>query len=367
MMSKHYSFDLNKKILPHFNSYSTYDGVITPEQMSKFSGKDLNSLIRLNANENPFGTHESIIKSLQNIQLHLYPDPNQKNIRQQLSTYTNFPVENIMAGAGGDEIIDLLMRLFVSPGDIVIDCPPTFGMYKFASDLCGGKLKSIERNYDWNININTIIEKSEKAKIIFLASPNNPTGNILNKLDAMAILETGILLVLDETYFEFSSKTLADMINDYENLVILRSFSKWAGLAGLRIGYTIAPKKIIDILMQIKQPYNINIAAETAAISAIKNKEFLFENVKILIKQRKRLEKFIEENNKFITSYPSSGNFLLCEFKKISSRDVYNQLADEGVFVRKFDHPSLDKCVRISAGTPKQTDTLLAVLKNIVS
>lgn len=366
-MSKKFSFDLNKKILPHFNTYSTYDGVITSEQMSQFSGKDYNSLIRLNANENPFGTHESIIKSLENIQVHLYPDPNQKKIRQTLSTYTNFPVENIMAGAGGDEIIDLLMRLFVSPDDIVIDCPPTFGMYKFASDLCGGRLKSIERNYDWNVNINTIIKKSENAKIIFLASPNNPTGNILTESDARTILETGILLVLDETYFEFSNKTLANMINDYENLVILRSFSKWAGLAGLRIGYTIASKNIINILMQIKQPYNINIAAETAAITAIRNKKFLFENIKILIKQRKRLEKFIEENNELITYYPSSGNFLLCKFEKFSATGIYNHLAEEGVFVRKFSHPSLDKCIRISAGTPNQTDTLLAVLKNIVS
>ena len=152
-MNRKKKYDIDSNIQPHFLSYSEYDGVITSEDMSEISGQKLETIIRLNANENPYGTDPNVIKSLHNLQTHLYPDPNQKKIRLALSKYTGISSENLMAGAGGDEIIDLLMRLFVSPGEIVIDCPPTFGMYKFSSDLSGGKIISIERDEYWNIDL----------------------------------------------------------------------------------------------------------------------------------------------------------------------------------------------------------------------
>ena len=157
------------------------------------------------------------------------------------------------------------------------------------------------------------------------------------------------------------------MIEEYENLVILRSFSKWAGLAGLRIGYAIGSTKIINILMQIKQPYNINIAAEVAAISAINEKDNLLINVKKLIDQRIKLQNFIDTSKDKIMFFPSSANFLLCRFRDFSGSEIYDELSYKGIFVRKFTHSSLTDCVRISSGTSNQTDTLIDVLKNIVS
>ena len=366
-MNRKKKYDIDSNIQPHFLSYSKYDGVITSDDMSKISGQKLETIIRLNANENPYGTDPDVIKSLQNLQTHLYPDPNQKKIKLALSKYTGISSENLMAGAGGDEIIDLLMRLFVSPGEIVIDCPPTFGMYKFSSDLSGGKVISIERDEYWNLDLEKILQNSKTGKIIFIASPNNPTGNVLDEQTAKKILDTGILLVIDETYFEFSGISLSHLIEEYENLVILRSFSKWAGLAGLRIGYAIGSTKIINILMQIKQPYNINIAAEVAAINAINEKDNLLINVKKLIDQRIKLENFIETSNDKIMFFPSNANFLLCRFRDFSGDEIYDELSYKGIFVRKFSHFALTDCVRISSGTSNQTDTLIDVLKNIVS
>ena len=330
------------KIQPHLRSNDTYQGVITTTQMSEHSGKDIKSVIRLNANENPYGANEKIKQSLQRIDLHLYPDPNQTTLRKALSDYTDQPEERLMAGAGGDEIIDLLMRLFVSPGDMVLDCN------------------------DWAIDLEKIIEHSNTSKIIFIASPNNPTGNLLSESEAMEILDSGILLVVDETYFEFSNNSLANLTEEYDNLIILRSFSKWAGIAGLRVGYAISSPDLTNILMAIKQPYNINVAGEIAAITALNYRDDILVNVKNLLEQRTILEKFVKRYRPKINYYPSHGNFLLCHFENMSGSDVYKKLVSEGIFVRTFSDPLLSKCVRISSGTPEQTDRLLGALKNIV-
>ena len=354
------------KIQPHLRSNDTYQGVITTAQMSEHSGKDIKSVIRLNANENPYGANEKIKQSLQRIDLHLYPDPNQTTLRKALSDYTDQPEERLMAGAGGDEIIDLLMRLFVSPGDMVLDCNPTFGMYSFSAKLAGAKLISIPRKHDWAIDLERIIEHSNTSKIIFIASPNNPTGNLLSESEAMEILDSGILLVVDETYFEFSNNSLANLTEEYDNLIILRSFSKWAGIAGLRVGYAISSPDLTNILMAIKQPYNINVAGEIAAITALNYRDDILLNVKNLLEQRTILEKFVKQYRPKINYYPSHGNFLLCHFENMFASDVYKKLVSEGIFVRTFSDPLLSKCVRISSGTTEQTDRLLGALKNIV-
>ncbi len=345
---------------------ATYHGVDPSEELARKAGIKPGDVIRLNANENPYGPLDKVSAALSNLPLHLYPDPNQRKLRAALSKYTGQPDDRIMAGAGGDEIIDLLMRLFVAPGQKVIDCEPTFGMYSFSARLANAEVVSVPRNSNWDVDIPAMLEAvDDSTRIVFLASPNNPTGNLLAEQDARALLDTGVIVCVDETYYEFSNTTLCQLLDEYENLVILRSFSKWAGIAGLRVGYAIASSELILHLIDIKQPYNINIAGEAAVLAALDNSDELLERAASLIEQRKRLEAAIDRLEG-ISYYPSKGNFLLCRFERRSAEDAYADLARRGIFVRRFQQTVLDSSLRISAGTPEQTELLIDALRNIV-
>lgn len=347
-------------------NFATYHGVDPSEELARKAGIKPEDVIRLNANENPYGPLDKVSAALSGLPLHLYPDPNQRKLRAALGEYTGQPVERIMAGAGGDEIIDLLMRLFIAPGQKVLDCEPTFGMYSFSARLAEAEIVSVPRNSTWDIDIPAMLEAiDDSARIVFLASPNNPTGNLLTERDARALLKTGVIVCVDETYYEFSGSTLSPLLDEYENLVILRSFSKWAGIAGLRVGYAIASSELIGHLMDIKQPYNINIAGEAAVLAALEHRGELLERAATLIEQRKRLEAVVDEFPG-ISYYPSEANFLLCRFERRTAEEAYVGLAQRGIFVRRFPQTVLDSSLRISTGTPEQTDLLIDALRKVV-
>lgn len=347
-------------------NFATYHGVDPSEELARKAGIKPEHVIRLNANENPYGPLDKVSAALSGLPLHLYPDPNQRKLRAALGEYTGQPVERIMAGAGGDEIIDLLMRLFIAPGQKVLDCEPTFGMYSFSARLAEAEIVSVPRNSTWDIDIPAMLEAiDDSARIVFLASPNNPTGNLLTERDARALLKTGVIVCVDETYYEFSGSTLSPLLDEYENLVILRSFSKWAGIAGLRVGYAIASSELIGHLMDIKQPYNINIAGEAAVLAALEHRGELLERAATLIEQRKRLEAVVDEFPG-ISYYPSEANFLLCRFERRTAEEAYVGLAQRGIFVRRFPQTVLDSSLRISTGTPEQTDLLIDALRRVV-
>ena len=347
-------------------NFAPYHGVDPSEELARKAGIKPEDVIRLNANENPYGPLDKVSAALSGLPLHLYPDPNQRKLRAALGEYTGQPVERIMAGAGGDEIIDLLMRLFIAPGQKVLDCEPTFGMYSFSARLAEAEIVSVPRNSTWDIDIPAMLEAiDDSARIVFLASPNNPTGNLLTERDARALLKTGVIVCVDETYYEFSGSTLSPLLDEYENLVILRSFSKWAGIAGLRVGYAIASSELIGHLMDIKQPYNINIAGEAAVLAALEHRGELLERAATLIEQRKRLEAVVDEFPG-ISYYPSEANFLLCRFERRTAEEAYVGLAQRGIFVRRFPQTVLDSSLRISTGTPEQTDLLIDALRRVV-
>ncbi|MFL2664627.1 MAG: histidinol-phosphate transaminase [Dehalococcoidia bacterium] len=356
---------ISKKIRNHLRIIQTYEGVDSNINMSEKSGIPEKNIIRLNANENPYGTIQEVRDAIKNISFHEYPDPEQKKIRKAISQYVNIPDNLIIAGAGGDEIIDLILRLFINEEDEVIDCIPTFGMYNFAAKLSNSSIISIERKKDWDLNIEKIISKiTKKTKVIFIASPNNPTGNLAKEHEIISLLETGIIVCLDETYYEFSNFSMSHLLSKYDNLIIIRSFSKWAGIAGLRVGYAISSEIIIKHLMDIKQPYNVNVAAETAVIETLNYKEKLLDNVTKLMDEKIRLEKYIKSCNRFI-SFPSSANFLLCKFHELTSQEIYDIFSKKGIFIRKFDNKILENCIRISSGTYEQTDKVIDILTEI--
>ena len=210
---------------------------------------------------------------------------------------------------------------------------------------------------------NSNLSQSERIQLCFaLAKANEDLGN---QEELFEILKTNIIVVVDETYFEFANVSLAKYTRKFSNLVILRSFSKWAGIAGLRIGYMISNPKIIDNIIKIKQPYNINVAAEAAAINILSNPEIAFEKVNLILKDKLIFESELKKI-KGLRLFPSKGNFVLIEFLDIASDEVYNELAFNGIFVRKFSDPKLDKMLRFSIGTTTQMELLLSVMKKIL-
>jgi histidinol-phosphate aminotransferase len=358
--------DIEHLIRPHLRKTPTYSGVDPSDELARQAGIRPEDVIRLNANENPFGAPAAIQAAVRDLPLHLYPDPAQRKLRAALSEYTGQPVARLMAGAGGDEIIDLLMRLLIEPGDRVIECDPTFGMYSFCARLSAAELVSVPRGANWEVDVAAVRRAvTPRTKILFIASPNNPTGNSLSEQEARALLDLGILVAIDETYYEFCGKTLAHLTAEYPNLVVVRSFSKWAGIAGLRVGYMIGSEGIVARLMDIKQPYNINVAAEAAAMAALRESQALLKGARTLIEQRERFEAAIKGLDG-ILCFPSDGNFVLCRFTRKTARQAYEGLARQGIFVRYFSHARLQDSLRISAGTPGQTDRLIAAVRNVV-
>ena len=194
-------------------------------------------VIKLDGNENLYGCSPRVKEALAKHDYNLYPDPEQRELRKALGKYTGIDSKHIMAGSGSDELIDLILRLFIEPDDKVINCPPTFGMYSFSTDVCGGKTVRIPRKQDFSVNVEAIKKAIDKrTKVIFIASPNNPSGNITEEPDILKLLNTDIVVVIDEAYHEFNRITVAPLVPSYPNLIVLRTFSKWAGLAGLRVG-----------------------------------------------------------------------------------------------------------------------------------
>jgi histidinol-phosphate aminotransferase len=330
-------------------------------------------IIKLDGNENSYGCSPKVYQALADYSYyHIYPDPEQKKLRQALEEYTHLSHEHIVCGAGSDELIDLILRLFLKPEDEVINCSPTFGMYPFSTEVCGGKVVDIPRSEDFAVDIVGIRRAlNKKTKVIFIASPNNPTGNTITGQEILELVDTGKIVVVDEAYFEFSNITMAKLVPVYPNLIVLRTFSKWAGLAGLRIGYGIFPIEIATYLMKIKQPYNINSAAQAAVLASLSDIDYLRDNVAKIVAERQRLFAKLSviaskaKQSHWLKPYPSQANFILCSVIKGEAREIWQQLQRKGIFVRYFDSPRLKDYLRISVGKPEDTDALIEALKEL--
>jgi histidinol-phosphate aminotransferase len=285
-----------------------------------------------------------------------------------LAEYVGVSAEHILVGAGADELIELILQLFIEPGDTIINTPPTFSMYAFDAPLAFARVVNVDRRADFSLDVEAIEAAAHQlgAKLLFVCSPNNPDGSLIPPETLGRLLELPLVVVLDEAYIEFSGvESMAARVPDVPNLIVLRTFSKWAGLAGLRVGYGIFPREIIKHLWKIKQPYNLNTAADMAARASLEDVPYLRGNVERLIRERERMEvelaKFL-----FLRPYPSRSNFVLCEVEGISAADLRQRLAQEyGIVIRYYNKSRLRGSIRISAGKPEQTDALLAALRKI--
>jgi histidinol-phosphate aminotransferase len=355
----------------HIANLPPYTPIEPFEVLSQKAGRSPEQIIKLDANENPYGMSPRAREALANLPYgHIYPDPESRALRAALSRFTGAPAENLLPGAGADELIDLIMRVTLNPGDIILNCPPTFGMYAFDANLNNAKVIDVPRKSDFSLDLNGVLEAAEKfsPKLIFLTSPNNPDGSLIPLPVLQKLLALPFLIVLDEAYIEFSGvESMCARVPGYENLIVLRTFSKLAGLAGLRVGYGAFPTWLMPTLWKAKQPYNVNVAASTAAIAALDDPDYLAWTVKTLVAERNRLAKALSTFN-WIKVYPSHANFLLCRFTpEIDAAQLKAELAQKhGIFIRYFNKPGLTDCIRISVGKPEQTYALLSALHELV-
>ena len=354
-------------IRPHLIDVQTYQPVDPPEVLAKRAGIPEEQVVKLNGNENPYGPSPSVAEAVARAPLHIYPDPRQRKVRDALSEYTGAPPESIVVGAGSDELIDLLFRLFVSPGDKIVDCDPTFAMYGFCARVAGAEIEMVPRDELFDIDVAAVRDALDsRAKMIFVTSPNNPTGNLAGAPEIVRLLKSGRLVVVDEAYFEFCDETAIDLVSEYDNLVVLRTMSKWAGLAGLRIGYGVMNTRVADHMMDIKPPYSVSVAAEAALLASLADAETLMGNVDRIVQERERLTSLLNDTDS-VTPWPSAGNFILCQFAPGQARDLYEGLARRGVFVRSFSSPRLQDCFRVAVGTPAQGDVFIATLRELLA
>lgn len=357
---------IEKLIRPDLTAFNGYAASKSPDVMEKETVAEAERIVKLDANENPYGCSPRVNSALASFRdFSIYPDAEQTELRQSLSYYTDVPAANIVASAGSDQLIDLLMRLFIAPGDEVISCVPTFAMFRFFTDLVGGKAVEIPRKADFSVDVEAVLKAiTPKTKLILLATPNNPTGTLTPKEDIIKLLDSGMPLLVDEAYYEFTGQTMAPLIGKRSNLLVLRTFSKWAGLAGLRIGYGMFPRRIADYLMAIKEPYCVSAAAMLAVAETIRDIEYLQVNVRRVIAERKRLSGLLEKFS-WLKPYPSQANFILCAVAEGKAKNLQRLLENKGILVRYFDKPFLKDCVRISIGKPEDSNILIKALQEI--
>lgn len=356
------------RIRPDIAAMAAYTPTSSLEMFGERLGLAPCDIVKLDANENPYGASPSALAALSVLEdVNIYPDPTSSKLRVLLSAYVGVDAAHILVGAGADELIARILELFIEPGDAVINCPPTFGMYAFDAPLAHARVIEVPRRADFALDVDGIeaAVRAHAPKLLFACSPNNPDGSLIPPEVLDRLLALPVVVVVDEAYIEFSgAPSAAPRVPQLDNLIVLRTFSKWAGLAGLRVGYGIFPLDLMPHLWKIKQPYNLNVAADFAARASLLDVPELFRNVALLVAERERMERELALIP-FLRPYPSRSNFVLCRVTGMAAPDLRAALEQRGILVRYYNTPGLDDHIRISAGTPDQTDRLLAALREI--
>ena len=346
-------FNLDSLVRKNIKNMTAYSSA-----RHEFSG---NASVYLDANENAFGS--PLPDSFNR-----YPDPLQMQVKEKLSKIKGVPPHNIFLGNGSDEVIDLLYRIFCEPGrDNALIFPPTYGMYEVCAEMNDVKVKKVKLRKDYQLDIDAIEKVIDPfTKLIFICSPNNPTGNSINRADIEIILNNfdGIV-VIDEAYINYAKqKTFIAELTEYPNLVVMQTLSKAWGLAGLRLGMAFASKPIVDLMNKVKYPYNINTATQLLALEALDNIEWVNEHISTTVIERERLKNELLNLSFTQEVYPSDANFVLAKMK--NARKIYEQLCEKGIIVRDRSKVVLcEDSLRITVGTPEENKKLLEALNHI--
>lgn len=353
----------------HIRSAPAYTPILPFDVLSEQLGVPAGRIVKLDANENPYGLPDGVRTALCELEYgHIYPDPESRRLRSALAEAHGVPADNLLAGAGADELIDLVMRLFLEPGDAILNCPPTFGMYAFDAGLNAARCVDVPRRADFSLDVPAIVRTAGEtgAKLLFLTSPNNPDGSLLPRDTLLELLELPLVIVLDEAYVEFAPEGTSWLAGPlrHNNLIVLRTFSKWAALAGLRVGYGVFPGWLMPHLWKAKQPYNLSVPAQAGALAALACRNDLETLRKQIISERERMRAALAGIS-WLQPYPSQANFILCRVVGVDAQQVKIELARRGILIRYFNAPALRDHIRISVGRPGDTDRLLTELRSL--
>ena len=330
---------------------------LKPYASAKDEFKDVDQeLIYLDANENPYENG-----------LNRYPDPHQLQLKKSISDIKKVPVENMLLGNGSDEILDMIFRVFFEPGkDNIIINTPTFGMFKVLSDVNNITYKEVSLSADFQLDTAAIVEAVDAStKAVFVCSPNNPTGNLMDNESIKALLELGLLVIIDEAYIDFSAaQSWNQELENYNNLIVTQTFSKAYGLAGIRLGACYADTKIIELLKKVKMPYNVNVLTQRTALQYLENEKVTEQEIIEIINSRNELSTALLKIGFVQNIYHSDSNFILVKVDDADKR--YQELIGKDLVIRnRSKEPLCENCLRISVGTPNENKILIKRLQYI--
>jgi len=340
---------INELLRPNIRELKPYSSA-----RDEFSGE---AAVFLDANENPF-----------NAPFNRYPDPYQRELKKRIAAIKEVSAKNIFLGNGSDEAIDIAIRAFCEPGkDNVVSIAPTYGMYQVAADINNIEVKKVLLTPDFELDAEALLKAAdENTKIIFLCSPNNPTGNCFSPQEVKKVLDgfDGIV-VLDEAYIDFApDKSWLTRLTQYPNLIILQTFSKAWGMAGIRLGMAFAKYEIINVFSKIKYPYNVNILTQQKALELLSDNDTMQRWVKELLEERTRLIETLKTKDFVKKVYPTDANFVL--IKTPEPKKIYNYLVDRKIIVRDRSNVTLcEGCLRITVGTPEENRELIEALDGL--
>jgi histidinol-phosphate aminotransferase len=341
--------DFNKNILPYLSHLEDDEAGPNPSEIARRYGIPEECIVMLSRNENPYGASPRVRMALENVTLHRYPES--RPFLRALAGYTGYSEECIVAGAGMDEIITTICRIFLGPGEKAFIPVPTYNLYGLAVQLCGAKPLFLPRLEDFSEGP----EIPENIKMAFLCSPNNPTGNALSEEGVRSIVEgTDAIVFLDEAYAEFARKSLLKLVKEYDNLVVGRTLSKAFGLAGLRLGYAVAPPWIAEQYRRAAPLFSISSLSLAAGVAALQDLDWMRKCVGKIVSERERIME------RLACVHPSEGNFLYIHTRE-RSKVVTQRLLHQGVIVRDCSSfpGSGEHCMRVTVGTPEENDCFL--------
>jgi len=344
-------------------------------------GKLVKGAIKLSSNENPLGPSPKVIREIVEsigegkLNLSVYPwERKEEELKDEILRYIGVGTarkrkENIAIGAGVDGVLDTLVKIFIANDAEALIPIPTFSLYESLVKIAGGTPRYIKRKWgeDFSIPVEGLISAcNEKTKMIFISSPNNPTGNCIPEDEVREIIELvpEVMVVIDEAYVEFADSSLLNLVTEYENVLVLRTFSKAFGLAGLRVGFAVIPEWLAIYYNKVSIPFSVNSVAITAAIAALRDKEHLRRSIELVKRERQFL---IENLQRFFEVYPSEANFVFVNVSPAKSSEVYDALMKKGIIVRDCSsfRGAGDSFIRITVGTREQNEKVVGALKGI--
>lgn len=347
-------FNINNLVRDNIQRMAPYSSA-----RHEFTGE---ATVFVDANENAFG---SPVQGPDSAKYNRYPDPSQWQVKEKISQVKGVPAQNIFLGNGSDEAIDLLFRIFCEPAtDNIIICPPTYGMYEVCADINNVQVKKINLQPGFQLDVQGIADAiDEQTKLIFICSPNNPTGNSINRKDIEILLNNfDGLVVVDEAYINFSrQKSFIAELTEYPNLVVLQTLSKAWGLAGLRLGMAFAGTDIINYFNKVKYPYNIGEHTQQLVLQALDKVEQVNEWTRNTVLEKEKLQEQLNQLAIVTQVYPSDANFVLAQMTEADK--IFKYLVQKGIIVRNRSSVILcDNCLRITIGTPEENNTIINAL-----